>query len=84
MDGLCYSFTTVGNLPSFGAYLDHLEGLPPQSFQDRLLSQYLASTREGCSMNFLLPTPAQREEILGSVGRWIPRFHWTALQRRIL
>jgi len=37
MEGLCYAFTTEGNVPSFGAYLDHLSTLPAESFQDRIL-----------------------------------------------
>ena len=71
MEGLCYSFTTVGDLPSFGAYLDRLEGLPAQSFQDRLLSHYLATTRDGCTMRFRPPTESERREILASVDSYL-------------
>lgn len=71
MEGLCYAFTTVGNLPSFGAYLDHLAGLPPRSFQDRLLATYLATTPDGCSMDSVMPSNVQRREILASAEAYV-------------
>jgi DNA-binding transcriptional ArsR family regulator len=72
MEGLFYAFTTLGASPSFGAYLDTLESLPPQSFQDRLLAMYLVATPQGCTMKLpVTPTPRQRREILSSVDAYV-------------
>ncbi len=72
MNGLFYAFTTEAGLPSFGAYLDHLESLSPQSYQDRLLSMYLRASPVACSMDDCdPPSPGQRAEILSSVGSYL-------------
>lgn len=72
MCGVFYAFSTVGDLPSFGAYLDHLQSLSPLSFQDRLLSTYQRITPAGCSMTDIdPPPPARRQEILSSVDRYL-------------
>jgi DNA-binding transcriptional ArsR family regulator len=72
MCGVFYSFSTIGDMPSFGAYLDHLQSLPPASFQDRLLSTYLRITLEGCSMTDLdPPSPPRRQVILSSPDRYL-------------
>jgi DNA-binding transcriptional ArsR family regulator len=72
MDGLFYAFTTLGGFPSLGAYLDHLESLPPQSFQDRLLAVYLAASPHGCSMKIPpAPDPEKRREILASADAYV-------------
>lgn len=72
MEGLFYAFTTEASLPSFGAYLDHLQALPAQSFQDRLLGMYLTMQRTGCSMEPpRAPDPVTRETILSSVDSYL-------------
>jgi DNA-binding transcriptional ArsR family regulator len=72
MNGLCYAFSTEADLPSFGAYLDHLESLSPMSFQDRILGMYLSLSPGSCTTRDVAPpSPAQRGEILGSVDRYL-------------
>jgi DNA-binding transcriptional ArsR family regulator len=72
MNGLCYSFSTEADLPSFGAYLDHLESLAPASYQDRILAMYLSSSPGSCTMRDADPPfPAQRGRILGSVDSYL-------------
>ncbi len=72
MDGLFYAFTTEASLPSFGAFLDHLQSLPPQSFQDRMLSMYLRASPMACSMQECdPPVGKQKEEILCSADSYL-------------
>ncbi len=73
MNGLFYAFTTVGSFPSFGAYLDYLQSLPPESYQDRILSMYMRASVNGpCFMKDVgAPTPAQRAQILASVESYL-------------
>ncbi len=72
MCGVYYAFSTLGDETSFGAYLDHLQALPPLSFQDRLLGTYLRITPEGCSMENTDPPPAaQRQKILASEDSYL-------------
>jgi len=72
MDGLFYAFTTEASLPSFGAYLDHLEALPAQSFQDRMLSMYLRASPVACSMKECgPPVGKEKEEILSSADGYL-------------
>ncbi len=72
MNGLCYAFSTEADMPSFGAYLDHLESLPPGSFQDRILSMYLSSSPEsGVMGDAAPPSAAQQRQILGSVDSYL-------------
>ena len=72
MNGLFYAFSTVSDMPSFGAYLDLLQSLPPESFQDRLLAMYLAASPAGCSMDVKeAPTPQERTRILASVDGYL-------------
>jgi DNA-binding transcriptional ArsR family regulator len=72
MCGVYYAFSTEGDMPSFGAYLDHLQSLPPMSFQDRLLTMYLRASPEGCSMVDMDPPPvAQRARILSSADTYL-------------
>jgi len=67
MCGLFYAFSTEGDMPSFGAYLDHLQSLPPMSFQDRLLTTYLRASPDSFSMEDRdPPTAAERQRILSS------------------
>ncbi len=72
MCGLCYAFSTVGDEPSFGAYLDKLQSLPALSFQDRLLTTYRRISPEGYSMADLEPpTEALRRKILSSADSYL-------------
>jgi DNA-binding transcriptional ArsR family regulator len=72
MNGLCYAFSTEADLPSFGAYLDHLESLAPVSFQDRILAMYLSSLPGSCAFSDIEPPPAsQKRAILGSVDTYL-------------
>jgi DNA-binding transcriptional ArsR family regulator len=70
--GLFYAFSTIGDEPSFGAYLDRLQSLPAESFQDRLLAAYRRISPEGCSMTDLEPPEdAQRRKILASADSYL-------------
>jgi DNA-binding transcriptional ArsR family regulator len=72
MDGLFYAFTTEGDMPSFGAYLDHLQSLPPMSYQDRLLGMYLTITPTVCNLETVAaPTDTQRKRILASTDSYL-------------
>ena len=72
MNGLCYAFSTESDLPSFGAYLDHLDSLPPESYQDRILGAYLGSVPGSCTfLDMRIPSPSQKREILESVDRYL-------------
>jgi DNA-binding transcriptional ArsR family regulator len=72
MNGLFYAFTTVANLPSFGAYLDHLQALPAESFQDRILAMYMRAQPGGCTLEDRgTPIGGEREAILRSVDEYL-------------
>jgi len=72
MCGVYYAFSTLGDETSFGAYLDHLQALPAESFQDRLLATYLRITPEGCAMDDRQPPSAgQRQKILSSADSYL-------------
>jgi DNA-binding transcriptional ArsR family regulator len=71
-EGLCYAFSTVADLPSFGAYLDRLQSLPPMSFQDRLLGVYAHATPGRCStQNAEPPGAEERKKILFSADSYV-------------
>ena len=72
MDGLFYAFTTEAALPSFGAYLEHLQALAPQSYQDRLLAMYECASPGECGFPDLEPTGSKdRSQILSSVNNYL-------------
>lgn len=72
MCGLYYAFSTVADMPSFGAYLDHLQSLPAESFQDRLLGMYLVASPRGCRIvEPVSPKRDQRAQILASAEGYL-------------
>jgi DNA-binding transcriptional ArsR family regulator len=72
MNGLCYAFSTQADVPSFGAFLDHLESLSPESYQDRILSMYMSASPGTCSMRQSTPpSDSVRRGLLDSVDSYL-------------
>lgn len=72
--GFYFALQPAKSWPSFPAYLDHLESLPPQSLVDRLLDMYAripAMEKHGCVDMSLAPRPIDRRTILSSFDNYL-------------